>query len=182
MRTFNRALATGMIVAATFGLAVGPAFAQSTSNDKTGSTNQTTTQEKTQNPTAPTQGSTAPGTNAGSNDQNGAAANSPGGANSSGTSDQNMSNTSNDQSTMPGAKPQKKHAMMSRSKVEQVQTALANSGDNVQIDGDWGPKTTAALKDFQKQHNLKATGRLDKETRDALNLNATKTQSDTKTQ
>ncbi|HEY1719725.1 MAG TPA: peptidoglycan-binding domain-containing protein [Magnetospirillaceae bacterium] len=62
----------------------------------------------------------------------------------------------------------KKHMAMSRKHIESVQAALANSGQSVAIDGVWGPKTTAALKDFQKAHGLKATGRLNHATREAL--------------
>lgn len=61
-----------------------------------------------------------------------------------------------------------KTATMSRKRVEQVQTALAKSGQTVAIDGVWGPKTTMALKDFQKSHGLTATGHLDHKTLEAL--------------
>jgi peptidoglycan hydrolase-like protein with peptidoglycan-binding domain len=52
--------------------------------------------------------------------------------------------------------------------VEKVQQSLNTNGANLKVDGKWGPKTTAAVKDFQKAHGLKATGRLDKSTRAQL--------------
>ncbi len=75
----------------------------------------------------------------------------------------------NDQSAQSQA-PQKKHMAMSRHHIEVIQAALANSGQNVEVDGFWGPKTARALKDFQKTHGLKATGHLDHKTRQALPL------------
>jgi len=73
----------------------------------------------------------------------------------------------------PAAQPMKKpmHMAMSRKKVEAIQTALAKGGESVPIDGIWGPKTTAAVRDFQKAHNLKVTGHMDRETWKALPKN-----------
>jgi peptidoglycan hydrolase-like protein with peptidoglycan-binding domain len=59
-------------------------------------------------------------------------------------------------------------ATMSRHRVEQIQAALAKGGEPVAIDGIWGPKTIMAVKDFQKSHDLKMTGHLDRETLMAL--------------
>ena len=61
-----------------------------------------------------------------------------------------------------------KVAAMSRKRVEHIQAALARSGENVAIDGIWGPKTSAAIKDFQKNHGLMATGHLNHKTLEAL--------------
>jgi peptidoglycan hydrolase-like protein with peptidoglycan-binding domain len=58
---------------------------------------------------------------------------------------------------------------MSRSRIEAVQTALKNNGEDVSPDGVWGPKTVSALRDFQKKQGLKATGHMDRAT--ALKLN-----------
>jgi hypothetical protein len=66
----------------------------------------------------------------------------------------------------PGAPGQ--HAPMRAQRVERLQTALNASGATVTVDGKMGPKTRAALADFQKAHGLKVTGRPDKETIDAL--------------
>lgn len=61
-----------------------------------------------------------------------------------------------------------KHAAMSRANVEQVQQALNGAGEKTTVDGKWGPKTEAALKQFQQQHGIKATGRLDQATKKQL--------------
>jgi N-acetylmuramoyl-L-alanine amidase len=50
-----------------------------------------------------------------------------------------------------------------------VQARLNNLGFNCgKVDGIKGPKTTAALKRFQKKHSLKETGEIDEQTRNAL--------------
>jgi len=50
-----------------------------------------------------------------------------------------------------------------------VQARLNNLGFHCgKVDGIKGPKTTAALKRFQKKHGLKETGEVDEETREAL--------------
>lgn len=54
--------------------------------------------------------------------------------------------------------PAVKGYMTGAKAVQKVQIALARSGANVAIDGIWGPKTTQALKTFQKDHHLKVTG------------------------
>ena len=53
-------------------------------------------------------------------------------------------------------------------RVERLQTALNANGASLTVDGKMGPKTRSALMDFQKSHNLPATGRVDKATRAAL--------------
>jgi peptidoglycan hydrolase-like protein with peptidoglycan-binding domain len=53
-------------------------------------------------------------------------------------------------------------------RIEKVQQSLNSNGAALTVDGKWGPKTTAAVKDFQKAHGLKATGHLDKSTRAQL--------------
>jgi peptidoglycan hydrolase-like protein with peptidoglycan-binding domain len=63
-----------------------------------------------------------------------------------------------------------RHGMMSHKHVTGVQQALNNSGAKLAVDGKWGPKTEAALKQFQQQHGLKATGHLDRETRTQLKI------------
>jgi peptidoglycan hydrolase-like protein with peptidoglycan-binding domain len=50
----------------------------------------------------------------------------------------------------------------SRDRYKQIQTALRKRGyDPGPIDGQWGSKTSAALKRFEKDHNLPADGKLD---------------------
>lgn len=62
----------------------------------------------------------------------------------------------------------------SSSTVRQAQQALQDKGHDVgPIDGIMGPKTSAALRDFQQAQGLKTTGRLDPETLSALDVQAT---------
>jgi peptidoglycan hydrolase-like protein with peptidoglycan-binding domain len=60
--------------------------------------------------------------------------------------------------------------MMSRQRVEAIQTALKSNGEQLESDGVWGPKTIAAVRDFQKQQGLKVTGHVDRATAQKLNL------------
>src|SRR5262249_61542075 len=57
----------------------------------------------------------------------------------------------------------------SRADIRQVQQALKGKGhDPGPIDGIHGPRTSAALRDYQKAESIKVTGRLDSETRTHL--------------
>jgi len=50
----------------------------------------------------------------------------------------------------------------SRERYKQIQLALKQRGYNPgPIDGEWGSKTSAALKRFEKDHDLRADGKLD---------------------
>ncbi len=40
------------------------------------------------------------------------------------------------------------------------------------MDGVWGPGTQAAVRTYQQQHNMNATGQLDQDTLAAMNLGA----------
>lgn len=71
--------------------------------------------------------------------------------------------------TKPVKAAAKKPAMSPR-RVEEIQAALQGAGVKVDTDGIWGPKTTAAVKAFQKDHNLKVTGHLDRATMAKLNV------------
>lgn len=58
--------------------------------------------------------------------------------------------------------------------VKAVQQALKDKGfDPGEVDGKMGPKTQAALRDFQQKEGLKATGRLDTETMAKLGVEKT---------
>jgi peptidoglycan hydrolase-like protein with peptidoglycan-binding domain len=60
-----------------------------------------------------------------------------------------------------------------RGRIEAVQQALKDKGhDPGDIDGRMGPKTTAALRDFQKKEGLSPTGRVDFRTAEKLGLHA----------
>jgi peptidoglycan hydrolase-like protein with peptidoglycan-binding domain len=54
--------------------------------------------------------------------------------------------------------------------IESIQTALNTNGAKLTVDGRMGPKTAAALREFQHHHNLKATGRPDRATLQALGI------------
>ncbi len=73
--------------------------------------------------------------------------------------------------SMPAKKMGMHHGMHHGSQnVSAVQDALNKEGANLKVDGKYGPKTRAAIKSYQQAHGLKATGHLDKATRDALKL------------
>jgi len=55
-------------------------------------------------------------------------------------------------------------------KVAKVQMALNANGATLDVDGKWGSKTSAALKEYQKAHNLKPTGKMNGATAKALGL------------
>lgn len=56
-----------------------------------------------------------------------------------------------------------------RLSLREAQQALADKGyDPGAVDGHWGPRSTTALRQFQRAQGLVATGRLDAETLDAL--------------
>ena len=54
---------------------------------------------------------------------------------------------------------------MDEKTVKQVQQSL-----NVKADGVWGPSTEAALKKYQQENGLPATGQLDQATKQKLNV------------
>jgi peptidoglycan hydrolase-like protein with peptidoglycan-binding domain len=60
---------------------------------------------------------------------------------------------------------------ISKDKVKEVQAALKSKGmDPGPEDGVMGPKTQAALREFQKSNSLQATGRIDEKTASALGV------------
>ena len=63
----------------------------------------------------------------------------------------------------------RKHAPASAD-VKAAQEALNKKGAHLATDGKMGPKTHAAIRDFQKANNLNVTGRLDAATRKALGI------------
>jgi peptidoglycan hydrolase-like protein with peptidoglycan-binding domain len=58
----------------------------------------------------------------------------------------------------------------SQREVRQIQAALRRSGERVKVDGRWGPKTSAALRDYQQKNGLQASGELDDATLQKLNV------------
>ena len=70
-------------------------------------------------------------------------------------------------SATPAGSP---HHAMHNNHVKAIQTALNQNGEQLTIDGKWGPKTRSALMDFQQKNGLKATGHADKATLQKLNM------------
>jgi peptidoglycan hydrolase-like protein with peptidoglycan-binding domain len=65
------------------------------------------------------------------------------------------------------------HPTMGDEQVKAVQQALKDNGlDPGTVDGRMGPKTQAALRDFQKAHGMDATGRIDMKTMQSLGVEA----------
>jgi peptidoglycan hydrolase-like protein with peptidoglycan-binding domain len=64
--------------------------------------------------------------------------------------------------------PHRRHRHLRQQKVAQLQTQLNAAGAQLTVDGKMGPATRAALRDFQKAHHLKVTGRPDAATMRAL--------------
>jgi peptidoglycan hydrolase-like protein with peptidoglycan-binding domain len=60
--------------------------------------------------------------------------------------------------------------MSHKQRVEALQTALNANGAQLTVDGRAGAKTTAALKAYQKSHNLRPTGHPDPKTSAALGI------------
>jgi peptidoglycan hydrolase-like protein with peptidoglycan-binding domain len=64
-----------------------------------------------------------------------------------------------------------RNAELSPNMIRDVQQNLKQAGlYNARVDGVWGPRTQAAVRDYQQQHNMNATGELDQQTLDAMNL------------
>lgn len=61
---------------------------------------------------------------------------------------------------------------LSAERVRTIQQALNDrtDGRDITVDGVWGPNTRRALRQFQRDNNLRATGQLNAETLSALNL------------
>lgn len=60
--------------------------------------------------------------------------------------------------------------------IRQVQQQLQQQGYDVQVDGQWGPKSRQALTEFQQKQGMRANGRLDQQTLAALGVNPSGTQ------
>ena len=61
---------------------------------------------------------------------------------------------------------------LSTQQIRQIQISLNKQGfDAGHADGKWGPETEKALKDFQQQRHMQASGQLDQRTLQALGVN-----------
>ena len=67
-------------------------------------------------------------------------------------------------SAMPSRNTMYKGSMESPHDVAVLQEALDSTGANLKVDGAWGPKTEAALRNYQRIHGLQVTGQLNKAT------------------
>jgi peptidoglycan hydrolase-like protein with peptidoglycan-binding domain len=74
------------------------------------------------------------------------------------------------QAPQPVTPPTSAPQAMSAPRVDVVQRALNANGAHLTVDGRVGPKTEAALRNFQRQHNLPVTGRPDSATITALGI------------
>jgi peptidoglycan hydrolase-like protein with peptidoglycan-binding domain len=74
------------------------------------------------------------------------------------------------QPSQPASAPQQ-NSEMSRDMIQQVQQKLQQQGMyRARVDGVWGPSTEAAVRSYQQQHNLSASGQLDSATLAALDM------------
>ena len=88
---------------------------------------------------------------------------------SAGKSDTMKSDSMKSDSTMKSGRA----GRMGGEQVKAVQQALKDKGhDPGAVDGKMGPKTQAALRDFQSKEGLKASGRLDADTMSKLGVEA----------
>jgi peptidoglycan hydrolase-like protein with peptidoglycan-binding domain len=62
------------------------------------------------------------------------------------------------------------HLSAAQQRVAKVQTALNANGAQLDVDGRWGSKTSAALKSYQSGHGLKPTGKMNTATAKALGV------------
>lgn len=53
---------------------------------------------------------------------------------------------------------------MSQSEIRQVQQALKDAGQDVEVDGVWGAETAQALSNYQEENGLTGSGELDSQT------------------
>jgi peptidoglycan hydrolase-like protein with peptidoglycan-binding domain len=68
----------------------------------------------------------------------------------------------------PNAAGKMKPTAVNLAPTKALQASLNRNGAAIAVDGMMGPKTTAAIKDFQRAYGLRVTGTADTPTRDAL--------------
>lgn len=61
---------------------------------------------------------------------------------------------------------------MNQDQIRQLQQALLQHGEQLSVDGIWGPETQNALRNFQQAQGMDPTGEPDSETLAALDLDA----------
>jgi murein L,D-transpeptidase YcbB/YkuD len=88
------------------------------------------------------------------------------------TQNQNLNGSAsgtNPNASMPGMSGENA-AAKSPEEVQRVQAALNQKGERVKVDGVWGPQTAEAVRDFQRKNGLQASGQLDDQTLQKLNV------------
>jgi len=151
-------LATAMAVT---GLLATSVYAQSTSGTGTGTGTDTSMQQGTTGSTGATGGTTGTA---------GAAA---GSADADYADEEETSGAGGTAATEAGASAGDtvRVSELDSQAVRQIQEALNEAGHDVgEVDGVWGQRTAEALRKFQEEQNLEASGELDQETIAALEL------------
>ncbi len=65
-------------------------------------------------------------------------------------------------------------SQLKKQQIRQIQQALNKHGfDAGHVDGKWGSDTAKAVKNFQRKENMQASGKLDRQTLQALGVNVT---------
>jgi len=72
--------------------------------------------------------------------------------------------------TASGGSTMGSNTTMRSDDVLKLQQALNDNGESVKVDGVMGPNTEKALRDYQQKNGLQASGQLDSQTRQKLNL------------
>ena len=72
--------------------------------------------------------------------------------------------------TQPGASTGTELGGKSPENIRRVQEALKAQGQDLEVDGAWGPRTSSAVQKFQQEQGLEATGQLDPSTLQALRV------------
>ena len=84
--------------------------------------------------------------------------------------DQKQQSQSGQSQSASGGSSSQKQAGQSSETVKQAQEKLSAEGHNVQADGIMGPKTQAAVKEYQESKGLKPSGQLDQQTMSSLGV------------
>jgi peptidoglycan hydrolase-like protein with peptidoglycan-binding domain len=75
-------------------------------------------------------------------------------------------------SSAPAQTASSQTAELTPDMIRNVQQNLTQDGMyHGRVDGVWGQQTQSAVRNFQQQHNMNATGQLDRDTLSAMNLN-----------
>ncbi len=86
--------------------------------------------------------------------------------------DQSSQSSPSSQSSQGSPSSQSEQQAQSPEVVKQVQQKLSAEGHQLSADGQMGPKTQAALKEYQQKNGLQATGQIDQQTLAKLGIEA----------